>query len=1003
VLSAAQLWGDHEDRVGVPGNDVLQGGDGDDVLIGGRGNDTLVGGGGDDLYVFGADWDDDAIVELAGGGRDTLDFTAIGTNLTATLGSLTVTTGDDRATHAGGEIEVLRGGTGFDRLIGADTANVWALDGSNAGLLNGHLTFESFENLAGGAGADAFVFADGAAVSGTIAGGGGKDTLNYAAYATAVTVNLQTAAATGTAGFSGIEDLVGGSAGDTLIGADGASTWRITGSNTGDVGLFTFSAVENLAGGAASDTFVFADAARVDGRIDGRAGFDTLDYAAYTTGVRVDLGLGTATGTAGIASIEATTGSAGDDVLVGDAGDNVLSGGAGNDVLIGGLGNDRLSGQGGADILIGDVGQVFNGRDILLTDVAHVSAEMALNGSGMPAANAATVNALLDADVVLLAGVNNADGTRKLNSDGTWASRALLLDLAADGNDTLSGGDGDDWIFGQRGNDTLDGDAGNDLLSGGAGNDRADGGAGNDTVVGDDLTVDSPSAALPNVMHGFVVDGVTVVPALQVSPGDTPNAAAAALASIFGNAALTASSLLPTTGGSLTAYASVLTDFAHHLGQVNGNDTVIGGLGDDTLIGDDQVVIARSVTFDAASMARTEALTRALLDITDDFSDLVHDQYRQLDSRWWDSDHDWWDNHDVVLDNTFTVGADSLDGGAGNDVLIGDDSVLAETTFTLQVGYADDFERFTEGAADAANEASDAVLDLMQLGMHLRDQTVQVRHGSHWDTDIVHHVDLVAMGNDTLNGGDGNDLMIGDAFTTRMAAVNLVNGGTVPNPSDDDAWKNADWNDGYHCHWSDHDFDDDWQEHWHFGSVSSSADVINGGAGNDLAWGDSLALVSTTVTRGAGISNSNYSRAASDAEDALCGLVMLTDSADYWLALQDGGHCGNDYADTISGGDGDDILFGQAGEDRIKGDNGADWLIGGDGSDSLDGGAGSDKESSGNESSSSLRSSVASRLINWKDSFKNFGVPFTPFGGLKPTKYQGNGDPDSFDFLQIDE
>jgi Ca2+-binding RTX toxin-like protein len=295
------------------------------------------------------------------------------------------------------------------------------------------------------------------------------------------------------------------------------------------------------------------------------------------------------------------------------------------------------------------------------------------------------------------------------------------------------------------------------------------------------------------------------------------------------------------------------------------------------------------------------------------------------------------------------------------------------------------------------------VLDLMQLDMHLRDQTVLVKHGTHWDTDIVHHIDLVAMANDTLNGGDGNDLMIGDAFTTRMATVNLVNGGTVPSPSDDDAWKNSDWNDGYHCHWSDHDFDDhEWQDHWHFGAVSSNADVVNGGAGNDLAWGDSLALVSSTITRGAGISNSNYDHAKHDAEDALRGLVALTDSADYWLALQEGGHCNNDYADTISGGDGDDILFGQEGNDRLKGDNGNDWLVGGDGSDSLDGGVGSDHESSGNDTSSSLRTSVASRFVNWKDSYKNFGVPYTPFGGLKPVKY-GGSDPDAFDFLQIDD
>src|SRR6185436_19932751 len=133
-------------------------------------------------------------------------------------------------------------------------------------------------------------------------------------------------------------------------------------------------------------------------------------------------------------------------------------------------------------------------------------------------------------------------------------------------------------------------------------------------------------------------------------------------------------------------------------------------------------------------------------------------------------------------------------------------------------------------------------------------------------------------------------------------------------------------------------------------------------------------------------------------------LVSLTDTADFWLTLQDGGHCDNDYGDTINGGDGDDILFGQAGSDKLKGENGNDWLIGGEGShDYLDGGSGSDKTSSGNDNSSTLRSTVSSRLVNWKDSFKNYGVPFSPFGGLKATKYGGGcSDRDSFDFLTLD-
>jgi hypothetical protein len=75
-------------------------------------------------------------------------------------------------------------------------------------------------------------------------------------------------------------------------------------------------------------------------------------------------------------------------------------------------------------------------------------------------------------------------------------------------------------------------------------------------------------------------------------------------------------------------------------------------------------------------------------------------------------------------------------------------------------------------------------------------------------------------------------------------------------------------------------------------------------------------------------------------------------------------------------------------------------MIGGDGQDNLDGGYGSDKTSSGNESSSSLRGAVAARLVSWKESFKSFGLPYNPFGGLN----LGNGHSSerSFDFLTLD-
>ncbi len=52
---------------GDEGDDRIVGGSGNDVIIGGAGNDTLHGGGGDDIFVFGGDFGNDTIDQLADG------------------------------------------------------------------------------------------------------------------------------------------------------------------------------------------------------------------------------------------------------------------------------------------------------------------------------------------------------------------------------------------------------------------------------------------------------------------------------------------------------------------------------------------------------------------------------------------------------------------------------------------------------------------------------------------------------------------------------------------------------------------------------------------------------------------------------------------------------------------------------------------------------------------------------------------------------------------------
>jgi Ca2+-binding RTX toxin-like protein len=224
---------------------LLDGGDGNDILHASTGPDLLTGGAGDDIYVFSDRWMIDSVSESADGGVDTLDFSAVTTDTIVTINPLSVAdAGIDRLT-AGSYVEVLIFGSGDDTFV-----------------------FGSGARLAGG--------------NGTIDGGGGINTLDYAAYSSEVTVDLTAGTATGTAGVVNIRDAAGGSGADTLAGD---------------------AAVNTLIGNGGDD------------RLEGNAGDDTLP------------------------------GGDGNDTLVGGAGSDTLTGGAGNDVYAfsNGWGTDTFS------------------------------------------------------------------------------------------------------------------------------------------------------------------------------------------------------------------------------------------------------------------------------------------------------------------------------------------------------------------------------------------------------------------------------------------------------------------------------------------------------------------------------------------------------------------------------------------------------------------------------------------------------------------------------------
>jgi hypothetical protein len=297
-------FADIEYFIGGSGSDTLVGPDADatwDITGSNAGDvagisltdfENLFGGSGADTFAF----SDGSVVSVDGGlGLDTLDYFAYTTGVTVNLAAST-------ATAVGGfaDIENVIGGTGADMLVGPDADAIWDLTGSNTGDVAG-VSFTGIENLSGGSGADTFVFSGGSIAM--VDGGSGVDTLNYFADLTGVTIDLAAGTATDVGGFANIENIFGGFGFDTLVGPDVDATWEIISPNAGSVASVSFTYIETLSGGFGDDVFVFSGGSVV-GLVDGGAGADTLNYAAYTTGITVDLAASMATAVGGFADIE---------------------------------------------------------------------------------------------------------------------------------------------------------------------------------------------------------------------------------------------------------------------------------------------------------------------------------------------------------------------------------------------------------------------------------------------------------------------------------------------------------------------------------------------------------------------------------------------------------------------------------------------------------------------------------------------------------------------------
>ena len=419
---------------GDAGNDLLQGDDGEDFLRGQAGDDTLEGDAGDDFLSGGAGGD-----RFDGGAG--IDRVVFGD---ATAGVTVDLTQQGSAQNTGLGLDTLIGiehvgGSNFnDVLTGDANANwLWGTGGS--------------DTMSGGGGDDLVSVGNGAHV---VDGGAGVDTLSFYSSTLTSPVNASLAlqgsaqnTGQGSMTLSGFENLSG-----TVIGAD-----TLTGDANANV-LAGWGGSDSLSGGDGNDTLLGDGYIHVDSPLGGSGPITTfLEFS--------DDGIP-----------EAVPGA---DTLDGGAGDDNLRAGDGNDLLIGGTGADFLRGQTGSDTLQGGADNDFlNGG---------AGDDVMDGGTGIDRASFGDAGVGVTVDLSITTAQNTGFGSDTLVNFEQVSGTTF--------NDVLSGDGADNWLWGSGGADTMSGGGGNDLVSVGNGAAQVDGGAGVDTLSFYSSTLVTPIVA----------------------------------------------------------------------------------------------------------------------------------------------------------------------------------------------------------------------------------------------------------------------------------------------------------------------------------------------------------------------------------------------------------------------------------------------------------------------------------------------------------------------------
>ena len=939
---------------GGGGNDTLTGGSGDDLLNGGSGDDVLDGGAGNDTADYGGSAGGVTVSLAVTGPQDTVGAgtdTLIGIENLIGTDQADVLTGNDADNNINGFAgdDILSGGGGNDTLSSiSGNAQFDGGDGNDTiqsvfgfrNVIDFHAgddqdqvyNIESFDEvrLFGYASAQSIVqdgddvivtlsetdsitfhFSDvfavqsalhfmGTAVDDVMTGTPGNDMLSGGDGNDTISGDDGNDLLSGDAGA----DMIDGGAGDdTIYSGDISPPFErpFFGNNPDFVQpvLDTGTEVDTLSGGDGDDHLFAGYGDSVDGgtqnfwgdtlfiSLMGATSGVTVDFRELDNGGSISLGSGTIQGIETVGWVE---GSNFDDVIhggdiasdpfnqfapiFGRGGDDHLIAGQATGNIYGGDGNDTIESDFTNGIYYGEAGD----------DTITVTSFFGFAGADGGAGN----------DTIMLAGFASGGAGNDVITAALNGNFGLSAE-GGDGDDTLTGGDHGDTLTGGSGADLLDGNAANDVLYS----------AGDGGFTWDGRLIEQDMGTEHDVLTGGDGDD-----RLSIGYGDDADGGAGdnslALSLIGAGSGVTLNVADIEAGGAYALGGGTIQNVQHviALWGSNFNDTltlsnpiaVYGMGGDDTING-------------TAQADEIHGGTGADIINAGDGDDQIY------------------------IDGADEIAAgEQIDGGDGTDTLVG----------TIVPGTPDDQQRISLagltltgvetlktmfGAQFGVTVAQIAAVNTLAGDFYFEEAGAISLAGKNGENagftlnDAGNQLDLTDFNSNGfvfVNGGDGNDTVIGTDF------FDFIGG---------------------------HGGDD--QLHG-----GGGGDSLEGGDGNDLLDGG---LGGDNMEGGAGddtyIVDSTFDSVFENAGE---GIDTVQSSVTYSLATNPGrinvenlvltggaaiNGTGNGLDNAITGNSAANVLSGGAGNDTLSGNDGNDTLIGGSGNDSLNGGAGVDTAS----------------------------------------------------------